>query len=116
MMLGMVLSFGAGFGHLAVREVLDKGLRGARAVEMITGAAPLAVIPYIPIAADRQRRNRRRVALAGAAALCAVAGVAAVHFFVMPLDLLWFTLLRKFQTYVPMAGVLQLRGAPTWNA
>ena len=116
MMLGMVLSFGAGFGHLALREILDKGLRGVRAVEKITGAPPLAVIPYIPIAADRQRRNRRRVALAGAAALCAVAGVAAVHFFVMPLDLLWFTLLRKFQTYVPMAGVLQLRGALTWNA
>jgi len=117
MMLGMVMSVGAGVGHLALRELLDKGLRGARAVMMITGAPPLAVIPYIGVAAERRRRTRRRFALAGAAVLCAVGGIAAVHFFVMPLDLLWFTLLRRIETYLPTAHLIQpLAGTLTWNA
>ena len=117
MMLGMVMSLGAGVGHLALRELLDKGLRGARAVLALTGAPPLAVIPYIPVEADRRRRIRRRVILASAAALTAAVGIAAVHFFVMPLDLLWFTLLRRIETYLPTANLIQsLYGMPTWNA
>ena len=59
LMLGLVLSTAAGVGNLALREALDKGLRGARAVLALTGAPPLAVIPYIETQADRRRRVRR---------------------------------------------------------
>ncbi|MGB5832510.1 MAG: Wzz/FepE/Etk N-terminal domain-containing protein [Thiohalocapsa sp.] len=116
MMLGMVLSVGAGAGHLALRELLDKGLRGAKAVLAITGAPPLAVIPYIGVPEDRRRRVRKRAVLAGAAAVCAVAGVAAVHFFFMPLDLLWFTLLRRIEDYLPTASLFRTLGLIRWTA
>ncbi len=100
MMLGLVLSFAGGFGHLAIREVMDKSLRGARAVQMITQEPPLAVIPFIQTRADRRRRARKTAIIVAVAAVFVAMGVVAVHLFVMPLDLLWFSLLRKVEDYV----------------
>jgi hypothetical protein len=100
-MLGLVLSTAAGVGNLALREALDKGLRGARAVLTLTGAPPLAVIPYIETQADRRRRVRRVwIWILGVIAFL-VAGAAAVHFFWKPLDILWFTLLRRIEILMP---------------
>ena len=45
--LGLVASVAGGLGNLALRETLDKAVHGARAVLAITGAPPLATIPYI---------------------------------------------------------------------
>ena len=102
LMLGLVLSVAGGVGNLALREIMDKGLRGARAVLAITGAPPLAVIPYIAIEADRHRRTRRiRVWIAGVV-IALVVGIAAVHFFWKPLDILWFILLRRIEVLLPI--------------
>ncbi len=95
MLMGLLLSFAGGFGNLTIWEVMDKGVRGARAVQMITHTPPLAVIPFIPTRAERRRRVRKRAIIVAAAVVFMVMGVVAVHFFVRPLDLLWFTLLRK---------------------
>jgi hypothetical protein len=115
LMLGVVGSVGAGVGHLALREFLDKGLRGARTVQLITGAPPLALIPHIAVPAERRRQTRRRLWFAGAAAASIVLGIVMVHFFVKPLDLLWFTLLRKLELYLPLAGALEGLGAMPWS-
>ena len=115
MMLGVVGSVGAGVGHLALREFLDKGLHGARTVQLITGAPPLALIPHIAVPAERRRRTRHRLWFAGAAAASIVLGIAMVHFFVKPLDLLWFTLLRKLELHLPLAGTLGGLGAMPWS-
>ena len=115
MMLGVVGAVGAGAGHLALREFLDKGLYGARTVQLVTGAPPLALIPNIVTAAERRRRIRRRVVLAVAAVLCLVGVTVAVHLFVMPLDLIWFKLMRKLELYLPTASMLQGLGTMSWN-
>jgi len=115
MMLGVVGAVGAGAGHLALREFLDKGLYGARTVQLVTGAPPLALIPNIVTAAERRRRIRRRVVLAVAAVLCLVGVSVAVHLFVMPLDLIWFKLMRKLELYLPTASMLQGLGTMSWN-
>ena len=115
MMLGVVGAVGAGAGHLALREFLDKGLYGARTVQLVTGAPPLALIPNIVTAAERRRRIRRRVVLAVAAVLCLVGVTVAVHLFVMPLDLIWFKLMRKLELYLPTASMLQGLGTISWN-
>ena len=95
--LGVVASVAGGLGNLALREVLDKGVHGARAVLAITGAPPLAAIPYIVTPADRRRRVMRSLIwLVGVVATLAV-GAAVVHFFVMPLDILWFVLLQRVE-------------------
>lgn len=107
MMLGVVGAVGAGVGHLAVREFLDKGLYSARTVQLITGAPPLALIPHIGVPAERRRRVWRLLLLAVAAVALVAAAVVAVHLFVKPLDLLWFTLLRKLELYLPTAGLFQ---------
>ncbi len=48
MVLGLVLSFAGGFGNLAIREVMDKGVCGVRAVQMITHAPPVGRDPVHP--------------------------------------------------------------------
>jgi len=115
MMLGVVGAVGAGAGHLALREFLDKGLYGARTVQLVTGAPPLALIPNIVTAAERRRTIRRRVVLAVAALVCLVGVTVAVHLFVMPLDLIWFTLMRKLELYLPTVSMLQGLGTMSWN-
>lgn len=101
LLLGLVLSIAGGAGNLAVREIMDKGLHGVRAVQTITGAPPLAVIPYIETQADRHRRVRRGwLWIAGVFAALA-GGAAIVHLFLMPLDVLWFTLFHRIQVLMP---------------
>jgi uncharacterized protein involved in exopolysaccharide biosynthesis len=93
--LGLIASVAGGVGSVALREILDKGLHGARAVLANTGAPPLASIPYIATAADRRRRVLRVVGWL-VAILGSLAGAAlAMHFFVVPLDILWFKLLER---------------------
>lgn len=116
LMLGMVGSVGAGVGHLALREFLDKGLYGARTVQMLTGTPPMAVIPYIGTAAERRRRIWRRYLFAGGVLLSLVLAALAIHLFVKPLDLLWFMLLRKLESYLPMLTALENVGVTPWIA
>lgn len=93
--LGLVLAFGGGVGNLALREALDRSVHNTRDLELIIQAPPLVVIPYIETAADVQRRVRRRLYSVLGAILAVVLATAAVHQFVMPLDVLWFKLLDR---------------------
>ena len=45
--LGAVLSLGGGLGTTLLRELMSPGMYGTKAVAAVTGAPPLAVIPYI---------------------------------------------------------------------
>lgn len=95
--LGIVASVAGGLGNLALRESLDKGVHGARAVHGITGAPPLASIPYIVTAADRRRRALRTAAWVFGGLGVLVAALGLLHFLVMPLDILWFILLQRVE-------------------
>jgi hypothetical protein len=66
---------------------------------------PLAVVPYIRTPADRRRRARRTAILAGATVLALAVGLATIHVFYRPLDLLWFTLLRRLEPLMPSASI-----------
>ena len=93
--LGFVFAFGGGFGHVALRETMDTAVRGSRGVMAITGAPPLAVIPYIVTDADLSaRRRRRRLWMLAFLAVLGV-GVAVLHFVFGPLDVLWFRVLNR---------------------
>lgn len=107
LMLGLIGSVGAGVGHMALREFLDKGLYGARTVQLLTGTPPIAVIPYIGVAAEQRRRVWRRRLLVTGILLGLVLAALALHLFVKPLDLLWFMLLRKLELYLPTVDLLQ---------
>ncbi len=93
--LSLILALGAGLGYAAVAESLDSTVRGAKGVLATLQVAPLAVIPYL--ASDREtaaQRKHRRMVVYGAIAVV-VAAVVLVHFFVSPLDVLWYRALRK---------------------
>ena len=102
--LGIVASVAGGLGNLALRETLDKAVHGSRAVLGITGAPPLATIPYIATRADRRRRVLRGFGWFFGILSAVVIGATAVHFFVMPLDVLWFVILQRIELVIFSLG------------
>jgi succinoglycan biosynthesis transport protein ExoP len=93
--LGLILSLALGAGTAAVLESTDVTIRGRRDVIDLLDAPPLAAIPRIVTRTDRlAARRRRRLALLATAAGCVVA-VVLTHIFYRPLDVLWFTALRR---------------------
>jgi hypothetical protein len=56
---------------------------------------PLAVIPYLPSESELVALGRRRAVFSLAGLGVVVAGAAVLHLAWMPLDVLWYTILRK---------------------
>ncbi|TCT21504.1 Wzz/FepE/Etk N-terminal domain-containing protein [Thiobaca trueperi] len=117
--LGLVLAVAGGVGNLALRESLDKGLHGARAIRLSTTAPLLAIIPYINTRDDHRRRVKRLSLLIGGSFAALVGMALAVHFLFMPLDVLWFTLMRRLDRALPMLSECSQSGywgLFIWNA
>jgi hypothetical protein len=95
-MLGFILAVGAGVGSGAAAESLDRSIRTSEQLASLTQHFPLAVIPFMPNEVDlsRVRRRRRISQVAGAGVV--VTTLLLLHAFVVPLDVLWFTALRRF--------------------
>lgn len=66
MMLVMVVAVGAGIGVATLVDVLDSTLKGTSDLVQLTGAPPLAVIPFLETTIDRKRRLTMNVATATA--------------------------------------------------
>jgi uncharacterized protein involved in exopolysaccharide biosynthesis len=94
-MLGLILSMVSGIGVAGLAESLDGGIRGARALASVTKMTPLVAIPYITTRKDEAVRKRSIKIFIAIILLLVIAGIAMVHFFYKPLDLLWFIGLRK---------------------
>ncbi len=87
LLLGFVLSAGAGVGLALLLEMMDRSVRTARELTRVAGAPPLAVIPYIRTEAEAARTWRLRAAF-GVGFLALLTGaVTVVHLYVMPLSM-----------------------------
>ena len=93
--LGFVLACGGGVGNLALQEAMDKSIHGVRGVQSAIAVSPLAVIPYINTAADMRRRARHKRLITAGVILGIALVLLAVHFFVIPLDVLWLKVLNR---------------------
>ncbi|MAT64062.1 MAG: lipopolysaccharide biosynthesis protein [Gammaproteobacteria bacterium] len=93
--LSFVLALGSGFGLAAVAESLDHTIRGTRGVANTLQVMPLAAIPYQRTEGETRKRRSRKWKVLGGTAVAVLIAVLAVHFFMSPLDVLWFRLLRK---------------------
>jgi polysaccharide biosynthesis transport protein len=94
--LGLVLSIGLGIGAGAANESLDDTVRDRRdLVRLLSGPAPLAIIPRIETDAIRPAPWRRRLFIALGILLALAIAITATNFFYRPLDVLWFMLLRR---------------------
>jgi uncharacterized protein involved in exopolysaccharide biosynthesis len=96
LMLGFVLSLGAGIAAAMLRNSLDLSIRGVHDIRALLAVAPLATVPLIVTRAE-QRRHRRLVLYSWQLAIVSLIGLAAaIHFLVRPLDVVWVTVLRRF--------------------
>ncbi len=96
LMAGLMLSVASGGGGVLVAERMSRSIHGTRHLTKLVGVPPLAAIPHI-----FTRRERRRRLLMRTQAAMAVMGLLVVGgvFFdqnVMPLEVVWTLLGRKF--------------------
>ncbi len=94
LILGMVLAFAGGLGAVALTEMIDSAVNGPKAVAAIMGVAPLASIPYLESQKEHQDGKKDRQLLLLGTGVAALLAVVAFHFFIMPLDVFWYKLLR----------------------
>jgi len=93
--LSLVLALGGGFGVAFAAESMDTSVRGIKGVVGLLSVPPLASIPYMANREDRSKDRRRRITVAIAVVIGIVAILAAINYLWMPLDVLWFKVLRK---------------------
>jgi len=93
--LGFILSLGLAAAFAFIKEALNSAIYGSRAVVAATGKQPLVVIPYIENAEDISANRKRRIKLLSFLLAGIVLGVMFFHFYIMPLDVLWYVLFRK---------------------
>ncbi len=95
LMIGAILSLGAGFGLIFGREMFDQSIWGQYQLASVLRAMPLVSIPYIETEEDVRRRKRRIKAILIAAAISMVVSLLALHLFYKPLDMIWLTILSR---------------------
>jgi polysaccharide biosynthesis transport protein len=93
--IGFVLSLGLTFGVLRLLETMDSTIRGRQDLVNLTGIAPLALVPHIGTLAEFRAATRRRWLAAGGSVATVCVAVVLIHFFYMPLDVLWFAFARR---------------------
>lgn len=95
--LAFMASVGGGVGAAALAESMSHTVRGARALGALLEAPLLGVLPRVSNEAERARRRRLLWAALAVLAALGLAALAAVHVLVMPLESLWYVLLRRLQ-------------------
>jgi len=93
--LALIFSVASGLGIAILKEAMDSSVRGVSGVNRLLTAAPLAVIPFIYNGYDLRRKKRVNRFIAGSVIGSIILVVLFVHFFLTPLDVLWFRGLRK---------------------
>ncbi len=95
LMLGALMAVAGGIGSGVAADNLDGTIRTAEQLGQAARTSPLAVIPYLPDEADLARRLHRRWVLRWSGVGAVVVVVLVSHFFLLPLDVMWYTALRK---------------------
>lgn len=99
LVIGGVLSLGAGGGAVALREILDGTVHGRYQINNITRLPVLVGIPYYATKQERGRRSfQRKIIVAGGVAIL-LGMILLCHFAFMPLDILFYTIQNKIKLY-----------------
>ncbi len=94
LILGFILAIASGVGVVAVSEAMDSSIYNKNTVADILGVGPLASIPYLENKLEHQRAIRNRGIVIISVLLFIVIISVLFHFFLMPLDVFWYKLLR----------------------
>ena len=87
--LGFVLSIAGGLGAGVAGETLDSSIRNPNELAELVGVEPLVVIPYINNQEDIQRSRRNKLNFMLIGLLLLIGATLAIHFFYMPLGMLF---------------------------
>ncbi len=96
MILGFLLAVTGGIGIGAAVENLDHTVRTPEQLAQVARAAPLAVIPYMPVEQDLARSLARRAKLRWGSVGLVLLLVMIGHFIWLPVDVVYFAALRTF--------------------
>lgn len=93
--LGLMLALGGGLGIGFLREAIDRSVHGSRQLVRLVHAPVLGAIPYVHT--EKELAQDRLISWAALAfgAFCVAMAIGYVHFFVTPLEVLWFVLARR---------------------
>ncbi|BCA53544.1 putative Lipopolysaccharide biosynthesis protein [Nitrospira sp. KM1] len=94
--LGFILALAGGFGAGAAAENLDHSVKSPEQLAHVTQLFPLAVIPFMPNESDLSRAINRRRLIRGAGVAAVVVVLVLVHVFWSPLDVIWYSTVRRF--------------------
>lgn len=86
--MGFVLALIAAGGLIMALESFHGGIRGVEALESVIGYRPMAVIPYITIDSEMERRKELMKKAGVGAAIGLVVLLILIHFVYQPLDVL----------------------------
>jgi len=95
LLLGAFLAIVGGVGTGMVVDNVDRTIHTADQLARAMRSIPLAVIPYLPSEEEVAQLGRRRTAFGLAGLGVMLAGAVVLHLMWMPLDVLWYAILRK---------------------
>ena len=99
-LLGTIVSSGFGVGQAFLRESLSGAVYTAADLSKLIGSAPLTQIPYYENQIELATKRKLQL-IAAISTLCFfVVFVIVIHFFISPLDVLWFRIARKLEYWV----------------
>jgi protein tyrosine kinase modulator len=94
MLIGLVLSIGAGMGWASLREFTDPAIRSSESLVEATSFPVLASIPEIKTEEDFQRQKKKRYTWMIALVLAVAISLLVFHLFVMDLNVFWAKFMR----------------------
>ncbi|MEQ1794880.1 MAG: Wzz/FepE/Etk N-terminal domain-containing protein [Nitrospira sp.] len=95
LLLGAFLAVAGGVGTGVVADNVDRTIYTSDQLGRAMGMVPLGVIPYLPSEDEVAQLGRRRAVVGLAGLGVVVVGAVVLHLTWMPLDVLWYTIMRK---------------------
>jgi uncharacterized protein involved in exopolysaccharide biosynthesis len=104
LVLGFVLSAGAGVALALLLEMMDRSVRTARELTRVAGTPPLAIIPYIRTDAEIARTWRLRAAFSVGFLALVTGAVTVIHLYVMPLSMALLIIEQRLTSMLSTGG------------
>tara|TARA_A100001015_G_scaffold298910_1_gene382288 strand:+ start:570 stop:2348 length:1779 start_codon:yes stop_codon:yes gene_type:complete len=95
LVLGLILALIVGFVAILTKEALDDALYDTKSVLHLTGMMPIATLPRVRNTEETSRAKKMRNLIIAAYLLAIITVIMLVHYLYMPLDVMYYKLLRS---------------------
>jgi len=98
-LMSLLLSLAGAAGLVFLLENFDHSIKSEKEIMDTVGLPVFATIPFVETAEEITTRRRRWIVAVSVLVSAMVAGIAAIHFLWMPLEILWIKIQGKFFTH-----------------